>query len=434
MLESVIDTGRVILELRRGGKTAGHGRPEELIEQCRDLSNHRGEASGLALASEILSRYQQLSPEGRILFFELLNRDFSVDPDAVIQAAERYRHQPDDSTLAGLSKAVESPRQKLFRRMNMAPGGTSALVKMREHLLGVVRERPELRPIDTDLRQLLIAWFNRGFLMIDRINWNSPAAVLEKIIKYEAVHEINGWEDLRRRLEDDRRCFAFFHPAMPDDPVIFVEIALNSSSATAIKPLIGTDRSTGDARHADTATFYSISNCHKGLQGISFGNFLIKQVTQELQIDLPNIKNFETLSPIPGFREWLTSDFAMTTDDWSTDVQIARQAMSDLADAPDQQLSDPVRNTCMKLCAHYLLNEKSRGGPLDPVARFHLGNGASMERINWAADGSEAGLSRSLGIMVNYVYRPSDIEKNHDAYFAENQIAASTAMRKLAKR
>ncbi len=436
MLESILDAGRDILERSGANKKSRSGRPEDLGEQCRELLSHRGEASGLFLASEILAGYEALPQEGRLLFFELLSKEFSADPDAVIQAAESYRSEPSFERLTKVAKAVEAPRQKLFRRLNMAPGGTSRLVKMRGHLLKVLEERPELRPLDSDLRHLLIAWFNRGFLVLDRIDWSSSACVLEKIIEYEAVHEINGWEDLRGRLEDDRRCFAFFHPAMPDDPLMFVEVALTNSNATAIQPLIASDREIEDARKAATATFYSISNCHQGLQGISFGNFLIKQVTEELRHDLRNIKHFETISPVSGFRRWLESSATNEDlpDSLLEDLRLANTFLQRLPDPVEPGLSEQVRDAFLRLCAHYLLNEKSDGKPLDSVARFHLGNGASLERINWAADDSPTGVDRSAGIMVNYVYRLNDIEKNHENYFAEGKIAASSTVRKLAKR
>ena len=380
-----MDAGRVILNRQRGVSGIANGRPEAIAEQCRELINHRGEASGLALASEILDAYQELPEEGRWHFFELLLRDFSTDPDTVIQAAERYRQQPEFDRLNELEKAIESPRHKLFRRLNQAPGGTGALVRMRSDLLDRLRERPELAAIDSDLKQLLIAWFNRGFLVLERINWDSSARVLEKIIEYEAVHEINGWDDLRGRLRQDRRLFAFFHPAMPDDPVIFIEIALGKGSADAILPMLDSERELLDSSAADTATFYSISNCHRGLQGISFGNFLIKQVTENLRLDLEKIRRFETLSPIPGFRRWMAgaiNDDA--TDDRLRDDLGVASALLEEGQAPD----DKVRDACQRLCAHYLVNEKRAGLPLDPVARFHLSNGAYLDRINFGADTS----------------------------------------------
>jgi len=303
---------------------------------------------------------------------------------------------------------------------------------MRGQLLQRVNERAGLKVIDRDLRQLLIAWFNRGFLTLERINWDSSARVLEKIIKYEAVHQINGWDDLRARLREDRRLFAFFHPAMPDDPLIFVEIALASASASAIQPLLDMGRNVSDSRPATTATFYSINNCHAGLQGISFGNFLIKQVTEELRVELPGIRRFETLSPIPGFRRWVNDALSDITRYPALRDEF-RNVSALLDDYPQTSAGeDEIREACLRLCAHYLLNEKKRDGlPLDPVARFHLGNGAYLDRLNWEADRSPAGDDRSFGLMVNYVYETEEIEKNHEAYFAEHLVAASASVRKL---
>jgi malonyl-CoA decarboxylase len=436
ILESIIDTGRDILNGRRNVGILQPAQPEELGQRCQALIRHLGEASGLALASEILDDYAALPMAGRLEFFEILIRDFGVDPAKVIAASDRYRVQPDFEHLTAVTRAIEAPRQKLFRRLNMVPGGTSALVAMRGDLLKIIRERPDFKPLDIDLRQLLIEWFNRGFLVLESVSWSSSARVLEKIIAYEAVHEISGWDDLRGRLADDRRCFAFFHPAMPDDPIIFVEIALTKQSATTIELLIRVDHEIQDPRKADTATFYSISNCHLGLHGISFGNFLIKQVMEELRRDLPYVTNFETLSPVPGFRRWVE---AITADPEKSallqdDLKMIKSKLAK-SQRPDRALVRESEKTAfLRLCAHYLLNEKSNRWPLDPVARFHLSNGASLDRINWSADCSAAGEDRSFGIMVNYVYRAADIETNHEAYFAEDQVAASAAVRKLTRR
>jgi malonyl-CoA decarboxylase len=436
ILESIIDTGRDILNRGGNAGTRNAALPEGLGQQCQELIQHRGEASGLALASGILSSYAALSTPGRHQFFEILIRDFSVDPDAVIRAAEGYCEQPDFERLTAITRAVEAPLQKLFRRLNMVPGGTSAIVAMRGQLLNIIKERPEFQPLDIGIRQLLIEWFNRGFLVLESISWSSSARVLEKIIEYEAVHEINGWDNLRGRLADDRRCFAFFHPAMPDDPIIFVEIALTNQSATAVQPLITAGHDVQDPREADTATFYSISNCHLGLHGVSFGNFLIKQVMEELRRDLPGLRNFETLSPVPEFRAWLRSvsadadKCALLQDDLRT-----VDAMLDTPQGVDSApISEPVKEAVLRLCAHYLVNEKRDRRPLDAVTRFHLSNGASLDRINWSADRSTAGEERSFGIMVNYVYRAADIEKNHEAYFADDHVSASADVYKLARR
>ncbi|MEM7432946.1 MAG: malonyl-CoA decarboxylase family protein [Pseudomonadota bacterium] len=429
ILGSVMVAGRAILNRRRGEDGDSSGQPDAIARRCGDLIRHRGEASGLALASEILDDYENLEEEGRSQFFDLLLKDFATDPEKVIQASKRYRDQPEFEQLLALQKSIASPRQKLFRRLNQAPGGTGALVRMRGDLIVRLRDRPDLGPIDADLKHLLIAWFNRGFLTLERVDWDSSARVLEKIIQYEAVHEINGWDDLRGRLREDRRLFAFFHPAMPDDPVIFIEIALSKGSSSAIQPLLDSDRDLLDTGTADTATFYSISNCHRGLQGISFGNFLIKQVTENLRFDLENIQRFETLSPVPGFRQWLQQimNEGAAEGGLADAVNSARALLSD-----DGVYDEHVEHACEKLCAHYLINEKRNGLPLDPVARFHLSNGAYLDRINLNADISVAGKSRSFGVMVNYVYDLTDIETNHEAYFAESQVATSSSVRKLA--
>ena len=433
LLESILHVGRSFLARTR---QADRGGPpgEALGRLCRQLLDHRGEASGLALADEILTGYRLLETEERLRFFELLNEQFEPDPQAILAAAEAYRRHPGFDTRSALAKAVEAPRQKLFRRLNMMPGGTATLVKMRGHLLRTIPEHPHLRALDSDLRHLLISWFNRGFLVMDRIDWNSPASVLEKIVNYEAVHEINGLEDLRTRLAEDRRCFAFFHPAMPDDPLIFLQAALTQGLAGAVEPLIRTEREITDMRTADTAIFYSISNCHDGLRGISFGNFLLKQVIEELRRDLENIKHFVTLSPVSGLCEWLADARSGTLpDELREDVDAAREILHGQTPLDPAQLAEHPRNVLMRLCAYYLLQAKYRGEPVDPVARFHLGNGAALERINWAADISPTGLARSAGIMVNYVYRLRDIEENHERYFAEGEVVASAPVRKLAQ-
>jgi malonyl-CoA decarboxylase len=433
MLSSILDVGRGLLPRTRNGDRAKGRSAEHVGALCRQLLDHRGEASGLALADEILSLYQELSASDRVEFFELLVAQFEADHETIANAATAYLDAADATTLAALSKAVEAPRRKLFRRLNMVPDGIGRLVKLRSDLLNVLGERPHLRPLDTDLRNLLIAWFNRGFLVMERIDWTSPANVLEKIIEYEAVHEINGWDDLRVRLADDRRCFAFFHPAMPDDPLIFVEVALTGETADAIRPLLATDRAIANSRHADSAVFYSISNCHHGLQGISFGHFLLKQVIEELRRDLDNITTFVTLSPIPGFRGWLESIPSKSLPEArAADVETAREFLVESAEPSLDTVSEEQRASLMRLCAYYLLTAKAGDQPLDPVARFHMSNGASLQRIHWAADRSQAGLDRSVGIMVNYLYDLADIEKNHERYFAEGLLTASAEVRKLA--
>lgn len=432
VLDSILEAGHTLLSLQRGPAEQLAGNPERLGKACAELVEHRGEASGLVLAREILDAYENLSWEDREQFFAILQRDFSTDANSVVHAAQRYESDPAHERLDALRRAIESPCLKLFRRLNMAPGGTSALVALRGHMLSLPPGRCELAATESDLKHLLIAWFNRGFLELQGIDWDSSARVLEKIIEYEAVHEINGWDDLRNRLKRDRRLFAFFHPAMPDDPIIFVEVALGRGSASAIEPLIRSERADPCLTKPNTATFYSISNCHKGLQGISFGNFLIKQVAADLASELPSIKRFETLSPVPSFASWLHKVIAGKARCEALDKELHMILPLVAETEPLDSSGEAVQQAGLKLCAHYLLNEKHGDFPADPVARFHLGNGAALDQVHWAADTSEVGRKRSLGIMVNYLYEAGDIEKNHEAYFGEAVVVASKGVCKLA--
>ncbi len=425
-LGSVLEVGRDLLARRR---VAQPEPPQELPSnalalagQCRELLEHRGEASGLALASEIVSGYWKLDGEQRLEFFVRLANEFDVDRQAIFDAVDRYREAESFDALSAITRAVEAPRQKLFRRINTAPEGTRMLVAMREHILKVLKARPELRGVDADLKQLFISWFNKGFLELRRIDWSSPAEVLEKIIAYEAVHEINGWDDLRSRLGEDRRCFAFFHPALRDDPLVFVEIALADEIPGALAPLLKQEREAPEGE-MNTVVFYSISNCHPGLYQISFGNFLIKAVVEELRKEIPSLTQFVTLSPVPGFRSWLLS----------TDLQglVADELVDRVCEPVGQVVDAEVYDALLKLCGHYLLKVKSGRLPRDPVARFHLGNGACLHGIHGAADLSAKGKEQSAGIMVNYLYDLPNIEANHDAYFDQGKIAASRAVNRL---
>jgi malonyl-CoA decarboxylase len=320
----------------------------------------------------------------------------------------------------------------LFRRLNRAPGATSELVTMRADLLDAKDGHRDLVALDRDVVHLLSSWFNRGFLVLRRIDWSTPAIILEKVIRYEAVHEIHDWNDLRRRIDPvDRRCYAFFHPALVDEPLIFVEVALTESIPGAIAPLLAEDRQPVAIERARTAVFYSISNCQRGLGGISFGNFLIKQVVEELRRELPKLENFVTLSPVPGFVKWLkqTPDLPVSDEDRALLEHLDRPDWVD-----DAQLAAQLRALLEPMAAYYFLKAKtSKGRLIDSVARFHLGNGARLERIDWQGDLSPKGLRESAGIMVNYLYRLDDIEKNHEAYVNQGEIAASSAVKKLLK-
>jgi malonyl-CoA decarboxylase len=409
-----------------GSKADRHTR--KTVALCHALLSERGEASGAALAREALAAYRMLSGPGLTAFFDVLAEEFSPDPEAVDEAACAYRQDASQANLIRLQHVVESPRQELFRRLNLAAGGTAALVEMRRRVLRDLHAQPHWAGVDADLVHLLGSWFNRGFLTLQRIDWRTPALVLEKLMQYEAVHEIQGWHDLRRRLESDRRCFAFFHPALPDDPIIFIEVALTKGMSDQVQPLLDPDSPVVDPGAADSAIFYSITNCQEGLRGISFGNFLIKQVAEDLGREFPRLKTFATLSPIPGFRRWL----AKTAADLP---QLAELVDALTADSWFQRAGPGTRTRAelLRLCAYYLQHAKQGPEPADAVARFHLSNGARMERVNWLADSSDAGMARSAGMMVNYVYRLKDVERNHEAYAKGHHVVASPGLSLLAR-
>jgi len=401
---------------------------------CHELQSQRGEGSGAFIAREALTAYQSLDEPALEVFFAILVKEFSLDPEAVGRSADAYRKDPSFGNLVRLQRAVESPRQELFRRLNMAPGGIGVLLEMRRRLLRGLAEHPHWADIETDLAHLFRSWFNRGFLVLQRIDWRTSALVLEKLIQYEAVHEIQGWHDLRRRLQADRRCYAFFHPALPDEPVIFIEVALTHGMSAKVQPLLALDSPVVDPASADSAIFYSITNPQEGLRGISFGNLLIKQVAEDLGREFPRLKTFATLSPIPGFRTWLASGTGLREGDPSHAELAALLAKLDAQDwFKDKARAAEILKQLTLLCAYYLLYVKQDDEPLDAVARFHLGNGARLERLNWLGDISAAGMRRSAGLMVNYVYRLDDVERNHEAYARESRIVASRRFGVLAK-
>ena len=404
-------------------------------ELCEDLLSGRGEASGTALAREILGRYTELTVGPRIAFFEALTQRFGTDPARLEKAIAAWKEKPCDQTAAGVHAASEPRRQELFRRLNLAPGGTAMLVRMREQLLDVLGKRSELRPVDDDFVHLFSSWFNRGFLVLRRIDWSTPAIVLEKIIRYEAVHEIRGWDDLRRRIDPpDRRCFAFFHPALIDEPLIFVEVALEREIPGAIAPILASGRQEFvPLEKARVAVFYSISNCQRGLAGVSFGNFLIKQVVEEICRELPKLSTFVTLSPTPNFARWLTRELKAEHSNVITDND---RAVLTLMERPhwwtDPELFTKLQDPLQRLAAFYYLRAKTPAGlPVDAVARFHLGNGARLERINYLADTSDKAIAQACGIMVNYLYDLDDIEKNHEAFAEGRTVVASNNVQRL---
>ncbi len=430
LLSTISERGRTLL--RRNGAPAARPDADGLIELCEALLSGRGEASGTAMAREVLDRYHDLDDARRRAFFAALVRDFGPDRERLAEAIEGWRSQPNDDDASDLHFASEPRRQELIRRLNRAPGGTGELVAMRADLLSLLNGHKDLAALDRDVVHLLSSWFNRGFLVLRKIDWSTPANILEQIIRYEAVHEIHDWDDLRRRIDPaDRRCYAFFHPAMPDAPLIFVEVALTEQIPGAIAPLLAVDRQPVGVERARTAVFYSISNTQRGLGGISFGNFLIKQVVEELRRELPKLDTFVTLSPVPGFMPWLTQTADLPIGD---EDRALLAHLDELKWFEDAELAAQMRGIVDPLAAYYFLKARtSKGRLIDSVARFHLGNGARLERINWLGDLSQKGLRESAGIMVNYLYRLDDIEKNHEAYANDGEVVASSAVKKVLK-
>jgi len=431
LLTKIAERGRQWL----GRPTAsGAPSPARIGEFAASLISTKGEASGVALAQSLVEQWKIMDMQARHAWFEMLAERFGPDKEELAAAVTAWQAEPTPEAAQKLHEAAEPLRQELLRRINLAPGGTAALVDMRETLLGLVKSNPALAAVDADFVHLLASWFNRGFLLLRPIDWTSPADILEKIIHYEAVHEIKDWDDLRRRLKpQDRRCFAFFHPQMPHEPLIFVEIALTSGIPGDIGQLLSEDRAAIDLSSADTAVFYSISNTQVGLKGVSFGNFLIKQVVEELLREMPWLKTFVTLSPLPGFASWLKTD----RQDGATALaplpdpdRFAALDQKDWHEHPETRAE--LAPLLQQAAAIYLVQAKAANGrPLDPVARFHLGNGARLERIHASADLSPRGLRQSHGVMVNYLYDLPAIEKNHEIYADSGDVVHSSAVRKI---
>jgi malonyl-CoA decarboxylase len=402
---------------------------ESILLLCDDLLSNKGAVFGITVARDITNLYQELSNENKLNFFKKLNEKYKPSHTKVGEAISLYLKSQNEKNLSLLFKVAEGKRRELFRRMNMAPNGTSIIVSLREDLLKFLGVAQDLVPLDNDLKHLFKAWFNPGFLKLKKITWDTKAAVLEKIMKYERVHHIKDLNELKRRLGEDRRFFSYFHPALEDEPIIFVQVALTKSLGKSIqeimKPLIN-----GDQKN-DTATFYSISNCHEGLSRVTLGNFLIKRVIYEIQEELPHIKNFGTLSPIPGFAQWFSylEENKLKTIMGNFKNDLAFLKSSDLKIGDTRIIENKEELT--KLVAHYLINEKNqKGSPINDVTRFHLGNGAIIEDIAINANVSDTGFNRSFGIMVNYLYELESIEKNHEDYMTNNKVVLSNKLKK----
>jgi len=411
------------------------------------LISGRGESNALSMADDVVNNYRKLGKDQHVSFFTLLFEKLNPQADEVLKAAQNFVADSSARNYIQLQKVSESPRQEFFRRLNRASEGTAAVVQMRRDLLQLLDKKPELAAVDFDMRHLLSSWFNPGFLKMHRVDWKSPADVLEKLIQHEAVHAIDGWDDLRRRLQPDRRCFAFFHPQLPSEPLIFVEVALLPEIPTVITPLVDKKVETVDQpSQYKVAAFYSISNCESGLRGVSMGNFLIKRVAEQLHAEFPGIKTFVTLSPIPGFMDWVAAGAnlgeGVPPERLKPNLKVARDAALAVLKLDNQswserltsgwhpdQASEKEKAALLSLASMYL-GLVSTGRQGNPVAKFHLGNGAKLHLVNWAGDLSRKGLRQSAGLMVNYLYDLGSVEDNHER-FANGEIVYSRSVGRL---
>ena len=426
IISSIADAGQKLLNRKDIKKND----IDSILSLCDDLISNKGAAFGITVARDVTKLYQDLSSDNKLIFFKRINEKYKASFMEVDEAINLYKVSPNEKTLANLFKASGGKRRELFTRMNMAPNGTSIIVELREDLLKVLKDNKDLKVLDEDLRYLFKGWFNPGFLKLEKITWDTKAAVLEKIIKYERVHQMKDMNELKRRLGEDRRFFSYFHPALEDEPIIFVQVALTKGLGKSIQELM--KPSNDEKKTYDTATFYSISNCQEGLSRVTLGNFLIKRVVYEIQEELPHIKNFGTLSPIPGFSEWFT--YLEEPKIKSILANLKNQDVSFLR-SQDLKLGDvriiENKEALIKLVAHYIVNEKNQQGlPVNDVSRFHLGNGAIVEDIVINANVSEQGFKRSYGMMVNYLYELKNIEKNHEDYMNNNKVIVSDKIKK----
>lgn len=426
IISSIADAGQKLLNRKDIKKND----IDSILSLCDDLISNKGAAFGITVARDVTKLYQGLSTDNKLIFFKRINEKYKASFMEVDEAINLYKVSPNEKTLANLFKASSGKRRELFTRMNMAPNGTSIIVELREDLLKVLKDNKDLKVLDEDLRYLFKGWFNPGFLKLEKITWDTKAAVLEKIIKYERVHQMKDMNELKRRLGEDRRFFSYFHPALEDEPIIFVQVALTKGLGKSIQELM--KPSNDEKKTYDTATFYSISNCQEGLSRVTLGNFLIKRVVYEIQEELPHIKNFGTLSPIPGFSEWFT--YLEEPKIKSILANLKNQDVSFLR-SQDLKLGDvriiENKEALIKLVAHYIVNEKNQQGlPVNDVSRFHLGNGAIVEDIVINGNVSEQGFKRSYGMMVNYLYELKNIEKNHEDYMNNNKVIVSDKIKK----
>lgn len=422
---SIADAGQRLI-----GKKSLRKDLTSALQLCNDLISFKGIASGIAIAREITEIYSVFDTDQKLSFFKEINKQFSPNSNEVEKKIAQYLQEKNEQSLNALGSAVEGNRQELIRRLNMAPNGTPFLVSMREDLIKFLPINPELKNLDEDIRHLFKSWFNPGFLRLEKITWDSKAAVLEKIMKYEKVHKIKDMNDLKRRLQqEDRRFFAYFHPVLKDEPLIFVEVAFTKGVGNSIQEII--KPKTDEKSNYDTATFYSINNCQNGLMRVTLGNFLIKRVVFEIQEENPKIKNFGTLSPLPGFADWFLSLSSEKLKDILKDYEISKL---DFLRSPSLKIGEPKileeKAAIKKLVAHYLINEKINNKPLNPVSRFHLGNGASISNIILNGNITDYGYKESFGIMVNYSYQLDKLERIHEDFITKGIISYSDKIKK----
>ena len=426
IISSIADAGQKLLNRKDIKKND----IDMILSLCDDLISNKGAAFGITVARDVTKLYQVLSSDNKLIFFKKINKKYKANFTEVDEAINLYKISPNEKTLANLFKVSSGKRRELFTRMNMAPNGTSVIIELREDLLKVLKDNKDLKVLDDDLRYLFKGWFNPGFLKLEKITWDTKAAVLEKIIKYERVHQMNDMNELKRRLGEDRRFFSYFHPALEDEPIIFVQVALTKGLGKSIQELM--KPTSNEKKNYDTATFYSISNCQEGLSRVTLGNFLIKRVVYELQEELPHIKNFGTLSPIPGFAEWFSyledpKIKNVLTDFKDKDLSFLKSKNIKIG---DNRIIEN-KEILIKLVTHYIVNEKNKDGlPMNDVSRFHLGNGAIVEDIIINANVSEQGFKRSYGVMVNYLYELNNIEKNHEDYMNNKKVIVSDKIKK----
>lgn len=427
---------------------------EKIRSQLQECAEGRGgEISTRQRAARLAETYLRLDDSSRLEMLRMIALEFGPDPEEINEAHRAYQAAVGTAQQweaeAGLRKAMRSRRLRILTQFNAIPLGVKFLVDLRADLLRFIADEPLLKPLDRELEARLSAWFDVGFLELQRITWNSPAALLEKLVEYEAVHEIRSWDDLKNRLDSDRRCYAFFHPRMPLEPLIFVQVALLEELADNVQSLLDIEAPLSNVGKASTAIFYSISATQAGLRGVSFGNFLLKRVVEDLQRDFPRLDTFATLSPIPGLVRWLgqhPDELAdcISDSDWKRLTALgiehieapffAELRAGDSRWVQEEALARALRDPLLRLAARYLLHAERKDRPWDSVARFHLGNGARIERLNWLADTSPRGFAQSWGLMVNYLYAPDRIETNLEAFAREGRVDASASVKRLAKR